>query len=175
MKFKATLHTLEFDMNKWFRHLKEEMTERISKAAASYIVQMQEDVPKWSGASYITFLELANQIQFSLDVSPTGSSLDEYWKPIADARRREAASSSRGFLTIDPKRGVFTFTHSTTLKHFVYNEFNNANLAPDPGLKRRLLNPGPYHFQPKAVQAALADLDESVPMPNFIVRTIRVR
>lgn len=171
--FKATFRVPTIDTKRWLRDLKEEMTERVAQMAAGYLVGAMESIPKWSAASYMTFLELAREIQFSVDT--TQVPMSGFWRNIANKNRAEALSSSDGFITIDEKKGIFTFTYSTSLKHLVYNEYNNANESPDQYLIAGLVQPGPYHFQEAAQKSALSDVEVSIPQPNMIVRTVTVK
>lgn len=171
MKFKATLHALNFDKDAWLRQLKDEMTEHVSKMAAGYLIAALDAIPKWSAASYITFLKLAQTIQFTVNVTPAPSSND--WPIKANRNRSEAARDSDGYMTIDEKQGLFTFTYTTSYSHLVYNEYNNVNLVEAFTQYASLKRPGPWNFQEAAKKAAFNDLEVSVPVPNLVGRPIK--
>jgi hypothetical protein len=123
----------------------------------------------WSGASHGTFLRLANAIDFNLTITEA---------PNAPRRVSYGQRNSDGNLDIDAARGRFFFMYETRLKHLVYNEYNNANIDPDPGLLSRLLNPGPYEFQKTAAEAFLRSIGSVIlpdPSSHIKVSIVRVK
>ena len=64
-----------------------------------------------------------------------------------------ARQAGDGGLQIDRAKGTYRFHYATTLEHLIYNELNNANVDPDPGLLYRLKQPGPYRFQEAGAKA----------------------
>ena len=172
MKFTGTLRTLEIDMDAWLKQLRKEMSERIAMMAVQYIVSATETIPKWSGASHMTFLALAREVSFSVDTSSV--SMTPFWQSIAGRNRAQAMQGNEGSIEIDINKGRFTFTYATALPHLVYNENNNANASPDQYLIAGLRQPGPYGFQAKAEEAAKKDIDVSLPEVKFKVRSVKV-
>ena len=70
-----------------------------------------------------------------------GFSLTAGTAGVAPDRRNEGRRASDGGLEIDRSKGTYHFHYATTLEHLIYNEFNNANITPDPGIFYRLTNP----------------------------------
>lgn len=164
MKIKATFRVPRVDFGKYRRALQDTIGDALGQAAFEWLGATTAAIPVWSGASLATFLPLASQIGLSLSVSPvtrsSGISL--------------GLNNATGNVTADPDRGVYKFEYSTTLAHLIFNEFNNANISPDPGLFSKLINPGPYEFQKKGQEAfkKVAD-DVRLPAPLYSIATIR--
>src|SRR6476620_8661382 len=130
MRISATLRAPRVDFSKYRKALQEVLGDAIAQAAFQWLGATTAVIPVWSGASMATFQPLASAIGFSLSVSPVS---------FAD-RVNLGLSNATGEITADANTGNFTFKYSTTLAHLIYNEFNNANISPDPTLFSRLLN-----------------------------------
>lgn len=113
-----------------------------------------------------TFQPLASKIGMTLAISPT----------VKRGGLNMGLNNATGEFIADADKGKFEFTYSTTLAHLIYNEFNNANISPDPGLYSQLINPGPYRFQEKGLEAfQRVAADARLPEPTYTITTIRVR
>jgi len=156
MKIKATFQVPRFNLASYVAALSEVLSDAIAQAAFEWINAATAEIPVWSGASHATFLKLANAIDFNLVINSAGN---------APRRVSYGLQNSEGDLDIDAAKGRFTFLYQTSLKHLVYNEFNNANIDPDPGLLSRLINPGPYDFQGEGREAFLRSV-RSVTLPD---------
>jgi hypothetical protein len=169
MKFTGTLVAPQIDLQKYTRILSDELLDRLSYAAFEWLDATAATIPQWSGASAATFLHLAREIGYSLSIDQA---------PGAPNRISRGLRESKGEFTIERDQGRVSFTYSTTLAHLIYNEFNNANLHPDPTLFFRLINPGPYRFQERG-RAAFQRVAASVRLPNpfksLKITRIRVR
>jgi hypothetical protein len=153
------------DMEKYKKLLQDQLVESLIQATMQWLGAATAIIPVWSGASRATFLSLARAINYSLTISP---------KVIS--RISMGSAESEGGLKIDKDTGKFSFFYSTTLEHLVYNEYNNANENPDPGLFARLLQPGPYNFQETARQAFLAEIrNVMLPDPRQVIGTKAVK
>jgi hypothetical protein len=145
VKFKGTLKTPRIDLNAYRAALHERLSKAIVEAAHEWLdATVIALVPEWSGASVSTFYHLARAVEFSLTAGTAG---------VAPDRRAEGRQAGDGGLEIDRAKGVYTFKYGTTLRWLIYNEFNNANVNPDPGLFYRLKQPGPYRFQEAGAKA----------------------
>lgn len=165
MKISATFRVPRVDFVKYKRALQETLGDAIAHAAFEWLGATTTIIPVWSGASRATFMPLASQIGFQLSVQPIA------WKDRVDI----GLSNATGSLTADSEKGQFSFTYSTTLPWLIYNEFNNANITPDPTLFSRLLQPGPYHFQERGLEAwKQVSADVRLPAPAFKTTTIKV-
>jgi len=166
MKIKATFKVPRVDFAKYRARLQEVLGEAIVQAAFEWLGATTAAIPVWSGASLATFQPLASAIGFSLSVQPTAFT----------NRVGLGLNNAVGEINTDTSKGLFTFTYSTTLEHLIYNEFNNANISPDPSLFARLLNPGPYKFQEKGLAAfKRVAADVRLPEPTYKITTIRVQ
>lgn len=165
MRIKATFRVPRVDFSKYRQALQETLGDAIAHAALEWLGATTALIPVWSGASLATFMPLASQIGFQLAVTPIA------WKD----RVSIGLQNATGTLTADSSKGQFEFSYSTTLPWLIYNEFNNANITPDPTLFDRLLNPGPYHFQERGLET-WKKFAEGVrlPAPTFKTTTIRV-
>lgn len=111
-----------------------------------------------------TFQPLASTISLQLAISPV----------VASRIPMGLSASDGGFgeINVDANNGKFTFHYSTSLRHLIYNEYNNANLV---GFHLR--NPGPYRFQ-EIGQEAFRRFAQSVRLPSpfnhLKVKTLRV-
>jgi hypothetical protein len=166
MRIKATLRVPRVDFAKYRRALQEVLGDAIAQAAFEWLGATTAVIPVWSGASLSTFQPLASAVGFSLSVHPVSF----------QDRVGLGLSNATGEIVADSNTGQFTFTYTTTLAHLIYNEFNNANISPDPTLFSRLLSPGPYRFQEKGL-AAFKKVAEDVrlPDPTFSITTFRVQ
>lgn len=157
MKFKGTLKAPRIDLSSYRAALHEQLGEAIVEAAHEWLdATVVALIPEWSGASVSTFYHLARAVGFSLTAGTAG---------VAPDRRSEGRRASDGGLEIDRSKGTYHFHYATTLEHLIYNESNNANIAPDPGLFYRLKQPGPYHFQ-EAGAKAFRQYAQKVRLPN---------
>ena len=156
MRMTATLQLPQLDLNGYVRRLGDEITEALTQAAFEWVEAATAEIPVWSGASHATFLHLAREIGFSLSIGEA---------PNAPRRVNLGLRTSEGSFDADPKTGQFSFTYETRLKHLVYNEYNNANISPDPGLFSQLITPGPYDFQGRSREAFLRSV-RNVQLPD---------
>ena len=139
MKWKGTLRAPRLDLTAYRKKLHEHLSQQTIEAAKKWFdgAIMSHPIPVWSGASRATFRKLADQVGYSLPISP-----------VVASRIPLGEGASQGHLTLNLQKGKYTVHYSTTLKHLVFNEYNNANAH---GF--HLKNPGPYNFQVKG-QAA---------------------
>jgi len=167
MKIKATLPTPRLNLASYVAALSEVLSDSIAQAAFEWINAATAEIPVWSGASHATFMRLADAIDFNLVINEAHN---------APRRVSYGQRLSDGGLDIDAAKGRFNFMYETSLPHLVYNEFNNANIDPDPGLLSRLLEPGPYEFQRHAAEAFLRSVRSvSLPDPYSHMKVIIVR
>lgn len=166
MKFTATFIAPRVNFAAYRRALQEVFGDAIARAAAEWLNATVAEIPTWSGASLATFRPLASQVGFPLSVAPVSFV----------SRVNLGLSNATGEIETDAQKGRFTFTYGTTLPHLIYNEFNNANITPDPSLFARLLNPGPYQFQEKGKAAFLRAAEGvDLPPPIYILNKYVVR
>jgi hypothetical protein len=164
MKITARFEMPRLDVVAYRKALAEELSVLITQAAFEWVLAATAEIPVWSGASHATFLHLTRVLGYQLAINEAGN---------APRRVNYGLSNSSGSLDIDPGAGQFSFSYETDLKHLVYNEYNNANLSPDPGLFSRLKQPGPYHFQDKA-RAAYVRATAGLALPD-LRRFIKVK
>ena len=166
MKFKGTFLAPRIDLEKYRTTLQAALLEHLTLAAFEWLNATAAQIPQWSGASAATFLHLARRISYSLPITQAGS---------APNRVGLGMSEGDGDFILDPGKGQFSFFYRTTLAHLIYNEFNNANVNPDPTLFSFLHNPGPYHFQQRGRLAFLrVAADARLPNPFNSVTKIKV-
>lgn len=140
MKFKGSLITLQFSLSDYQKRLHEMLSNEISHAAFVWLEAVLSEIPTWSGASRATFLRLAREVEYSLNIAPKAMNRIPYGQRHGD-----------GEVTTDPAKGLYTFSYETTLRWLVHNEYNAPET--DPEVFYRLLKPGPYHFQQKGAAA----------------------
>lgn len=146
MKMTADFHAPRLDLSKYEQMLREHLTAKIIAAAQDWLTATTFKIPIWTGASIATFLPLAQAASFPLTLYGRGSPLSLG----LESRISLGLNNADGYLSIDDPKGSYTFTYSTTLAHLIWNEFNNANIHPDPTKwppPAELINPGPYEFQ----------------------------
>ena len=144
MKFKGTFRSFRFNMTAYKQRLHEHLSDEIAHAAFVWLNAVLMEIPVWSGASHATFLRLSREVGYQMSIQPTAISRVGYGQRMGD-----------GEVTADPAKGQYTFRYETTLPHLIHNEFNNANVLPDPTIFSRLKHPGPYYFQQKGLRAFL--------------------
>jgi hypothetical protein len=142
VKFTLRYEKMRLDMEAYKKALDAAMMEHVANGAASWLDAVIVEIPVWSGASRATFLKLAREIEFSIAINPK----------VID-RIATGQAHSIGSLLGDIKTGSYTFQYGTTLPWLIWNEYNNANINPDPTLIDKLIKPGPYNFQDKGNEA----------------------
>lgn len=166
MKFICDFELPSLDLTAYRQILNAEMESLIREAARVWL-RVASAIPVWSGESKATFRPLADLVDFPLSISPA-----------LHALRRAGISHDVGDIDGGAQNGFFAFEYATDLKHLIYNEFHNANIDPDPSLFSRLRNPGPYHFQTRAL-AAFESFARSVRLPDprnaIRITTLKVR
>lgn len=136
MKFTAKLFTPRLNLEGYKKALHQYMLEAISRGISIWLDTVLMEIPTWSGASRATFAKLAQTISYNIPNAPTVAN-----------RIGEGVGSSAGSLESD--KGRYVFHYSTTLPWLIWNEYNNANVNPDPSLFYRVIKEGPYNFQLK--------------------------
>lgn len=164
-KLQGKFNAPVLDLDKYKAALEKKAREVLARAMFEYVVTVQGIVPVWSGASHATLTELALLVGVPLAIQPSPTAYD-----------RTGYGRARGGAKLVASSGEYGFVFETDLPHLVYNEYNNANINPDAGLKGTLLNPGPYHFQKATKDAVLVILrDFELPDLNTVIRRKRVR
>ena len=167
IKLKASLHSLKLDLRKYRAELERRAADNISRSAFEWVNTAIDIIPSWSGASRATLMSLAEEIGVPVPIEI---------QPGAPNRVSLGKSKSESDINLAADDGRFTFSYSTDLDHLVYNEFNNANVSPDPGLYSRLRTPGPYGFSDAAKTVAIDVLSQFRPpdLATFVTpRTVR--
>jgi hypothetical protein len=169
MKVTATFRAPRINISAYKKALHDELASAITHGAFEWLGATTAVIPVWSGASLATFLPLAAEIGFAISINPV---------PTAPNRFSLGLTHGEGSLHMDAEKGTYTFKYATTLSHLIWNEFNNANVFPDPTLFGKLHDPGPYHFQQKGLNA-FKRFAQTVRLPgirsSITVKTIRVR
>lgn len=134
-KLRAKLNAPSLNYTSYVQQLEDSARANLGRGILEYLVTFQAIVPVWSGASHATLTTLAQFISAPLAIQPVQNAYD---------RRGYGASQGDAYLDFD--NGIYTFAFQTTLPHLNYNERINANINPDPTLRGKLLQPGPYGF-----------------------------
>lgn len=172
MKFTATFNIPRFDGAKYAKILREYFVDHLTEAAVKWLGAVTPHIPVWSGASIATFLPLARAVSYPLSIQPSLLS--------RGSRVQMGLDNADGSLDVDEGKGSFTFTYSTSLAHLIWNEFNNANIHPDPTKwppPAELITPGPYFFEVygrDAFEEYAAGVTLPDPFMALRARTIRV-
>jgi len=162
MKFTATFNLPTESPAKWKKQVALKMQDALERGVIAWLNAATAPVPVWSGASLATFKPLASRVNFAISITPT---------PLGTRRGQgpgAGSSKSTGKLLINKKAGTYFAEYSTSLKHLIFNEFNNANTGGDPSVWGRLRTPGPYNFQiagAAAFQAAMSSV--RLPLPKL--------
>ena len=147
IKVSAIYQVPKINVTAYKRVLNDNFSKAIADAARVWLQATTVEIPVWSGASLATFAKLANDAGFSLGgLSPVFN---------APSRIGLGLSASQGSLEGNNSTATFKFIYATSLRHLIFNEFNNANSSPDSTLFGTLKNPGPYRFQQKGKAAVL--------------------
>jgi len=152
MKFKGNLAQLDLNLKQYRQKLHEELSEEITRAAFAWIEAVLAEIPVWSGASWATFLRLSREVGYNLVISPKAINRIPYGQRHGD-----------GEFQTDSRKGLYTFTYSTSLRWLIHNEFNTPDS--DPHVWGRLRKPGPYHFQ-QVGQKAFEKMAGEVRLPS---------
>lgn len=163
MKINANFTSILIDIEKTKELYHQYMMEKLTQVAFAWVNAAEAVVPVWTGASKATFLQLAHAVGFTITIvsSPTAP---------ADATGLGKAQSEGRLGPVDPDKGQYFFTYSTTLDHLIENEQINANTA----LGLHLKHPGPYHFQ-ELGQAAFEKEAKDTRLPPPVLLTKRIQ
>jgi len=154
MRFKYMFRRPVLDFERFKKDLDKRMRELIALGLAAWLEAVVAEVPVWSGASRATFLKVAGEIGYPVEVGG-GTAIN---------RTGVGQSASTGELIADIESGLYMFIYGTTLPWLVWNEYHNANSDPDPTLFGKLKKPGPYNFQVRGA-AAFVHATDSVGLP----------
>ena len=172
MQFTASFQVPRIDGTQFAKLLREALVDHLTEAAVAWLGAVTPKIPVWSGASIATFLPLARAVSYPLEIQPSLFA--------RGSRVSLGLENADGSFDVQEELGKFTFTYSTTLAHLIWNEFNNANINPDPTKwppPAVLHQPGPYGFEELGEQA-FKKYAEGVALPNpftaVTVREIRV-
>jgi hypothetical protein len=148
MKCTGKFAAPRIDLDGYRAVLDKAMRETLAQALVEWLTRVLEEIPSWSGASRATFALLADTIGMSVPNAPATNS-----------RIGQGMSESIGSkLSVNEPAGHYTFTYQTTLPWLIWNEYNDANVDPDPTKwppPAVLKKPGPYEFQAKGLVAFL--------------------
>lgn len=167
-KWKCRFELPKFDMAKYRRNLKDVLVDALAQGAFEWLNAALAEIPVWSGASQATFLHLSRDIGYPLMISPSGP----------DRTGMGRRQSVGNFDATKADSGIAFFNYETRLAHLIYNEYNNANVVPDPTLFHRLIKPGPYGFQQRATEAferVVSGMELPDPRQFIKVKILRVR
>jgi len=140
-KFTKNFTTVSLQLQAWRAALAESLNLHINQAGIRWLnATAISKIPVWSGASRATFLHLAQELNFPIDiqVSPTAKT----------PRISLGLANSSGELDDNGNDGIVMMKYSTSLDHLVFNEYNNAN-----AFGHNLKTPGPYKFQDAGADA----------------------
>jgi len=165
MKFTRTFALPAINIMAYRKELHRDMGEAIAQATMEWLDTVLREIPVWSGASRATFLKLAQEINYAIDITPP-----------AINRTAQGVSQSSGEVVADINKGLYTFGYGTTLPWLIWNEYHNANIEPDPTLFYRVWKEGPYMFQVKGTDA-FQRFAEKVKLPAVapFVRAQRIK
>lgn len=144
------------------------MRERLKEAAIAWLNAATAPIPVWSGAALGTFSDLASEVNFSLNISPT------QFGRAAGLGPAVGRAQSTGTFGGDEKRGDFYFEYTTSLDHLIFNEFNNANVTYDPNIFSGLRHPTPYRFQEKG-RVAFDTVVRRIRLPLPTIKVVETR
>jgi hypothetical protein len=137
MKFKGKFQLPSLNLQQFKQKLDIQLRDLLVESAKVWLQAGTSKVPVWSGAARSTFQDLASRVNFAISISPV---------PHAPDRRGLGRSTGTGDLEIDPKKGFYSFTYTTTLEHLIENE---TTVSDNPNLK----TPTPYNFRQAALEA----------------------
>jgi hypothetical protein len=147
MKVTYSFRYPRIDTEAYRKALDKHMRAALAESLMAWLDAVLVEIPNWSGASRATFIQVAGTINAQIEASRSGAPYD---------RVSEGLANSRGELTTDKGKGIYTFTYGTTLPWLVWNEYHNANIDQDAtkwSPPAKLLKPGPYGFQEKGARA----------------------
>ena len=140
-KFNTNFKTVSLQLQAWRNELAETLSHHINQAGIRWLnATAVQKIPVWSGASRATFLHLAQELNFPLDIQIAGTA--------KTPRISLGLAKSSGELDDNGRDGIVSMRYETNLDHLVFNESNNANAH-----GHHLKTPGPYHFQRAGEQA----------------------
>lgn len=142
MRFKRTFALPSINLAAYRKELHRTMSEAVAQATMEWLEAVLAEIPVWSGASRATFIKLASEINYGVDIAP-----------VAMDRTAQGVAQSDGKVVADINKGLYTFQYGTTLPWLIWNEYHNANVEPDPTLFYRVWKEGPYRFQIKGADA----------------------
>jgi len=165
MKFVPKFVVPRLNLSSYRKTLHRHMMDVVSQAINIWLDAVLMEIPVWSGASRATFTHLAQVIRYNIPIAP-----------VAQSRVGIGISEGAGGLEADNNTGRYVFHYSTSLPWLIWNEYNNANVSPDPSLFYRVIKEGPYNFQMKG-SAAFLRFASTVDLPPVAphIQLVRVK
>jgi hypothetical protein len=115
-KFKSELKGFEFQYQPFLKTLDRKIKEQMQEAAKEWVLGVASQVPIYSGMAIGSLLPLARFLKVNIPVNP-----------VAPSRVDEGAAL--GFFSFDSANMEYTFSFTTDVAHYVFNEVNsNARL-----------------------------------------------
>ena len=132
---------MDFDIDHVRRIIWAHIRDSNMKAGQAWITAtvLSTPIPAWSGASRATFSQLASELGTSVPIGVRSG-----------VRSRAAlgrASAAGSGVEESRKRSFAGFTYRTTLRHLIYNEYNQAVKGPYPQPFSDNVRFTPYFFQ----------------------------
>lgn len=158
-KLTGSFARLEFDLDAQLKKLDKKAKDVLTHSTSEWVRTVASIVPTWSGMSLASLKPMANLVGVPLFVGVAPTAPD-----------RRAQGEALGEAKLEITKTTYAFEWRSRVFHFIYNEFNNANLV---GF--RLKQPGPYHSMRAAEEAFLKTLRERLREFDFdIAQHIKV-
>lgn len=136
-KMISTLIDIKLDVAGATRALEQEFHDILFEGTKAWVREVASIVPNWSGMSRASLKPIADLVDLPL-----------FAGPVAGAPNRVQSGLASGFAELRIKGFSYHFYWESTVFHYVFNEYNNANKY---GFHLR--NPGPYYSMKKAETA----------------------
>jgi hypothetical protein len=148
------LAQLEFNLDAQLKKLDKKAKDVLTHGVSEWVRTVASIVPTWSGMSLASLKPIANLagVPLFVGVAPT-------------APDRRSAGEALGEAKLEITKTTYAFEWRSRVFHFIYNEFNNANLV---GF--RLKQPGPYHSMKAAEEAFLRVMNSRLKELKFDVQ-----
>lgn len=139
LKFNAKLKFLRIKKGKMTKTLQGRVERAMRQAGREFVRSAYPHIPVWTGMARASLYYLGRELRVPIPIYPTaGAKAIAYQASKGHSIAKGKARGSRKHITFSG--GVFTFRFQTSVEHYAFNEFHNANLY---GF--RLRNPGPWN------------------------------
>ncbi len=150
MKTRIRIRGFKFSRGSFTKTFNEAIDKEVRMAARAWLRAVMQEVPVYLGAARGSLIPLGQFLRVAVPISPNPNA-----KPRAGLGPEEGARQGR--FEFKHLQKVVSFSFSTNVAHYIFNEYNEA---PNPPF--RLIHETPWHSFEKGIEAFESYLTENL-------------